>query len=676
MHDPGVRRSGAGNGRFRRLAGLLTAAFLTGTAVFAVVPGADAAPGDIGFEGPTFTGMSSPATSPKPQSKLWYNDGIWWADLWDTASSRHEIWRLDVGSQTWQSTDVALDARSSSRTDVLWSGSKLYVSSTPYTSSPGSGGPSYLFRYSYNASSDQYSLDAGFPSQINNLKTETLVIDRDSFGKLWATWTNSSPRQVYVATSSNDGATWGAPFVPAVGNAAQVDADDISSLVAFGGNKIGLMWSNQRLDTMYFSVHNDGAVESAWGAAEAAYSGTNRADDHINLKADNNGRVFAAIKTSTNPLTVLLRRNADSTWSSATFGTSGDSHTRPIVVLDTAAQVAHMFATCPQPPASSGQSGGDICEKTSPMNGNLALSPSGIGTPVIRWLAGSDTMRRNINDATSTKQNVSGSTGLVVLASIGYTRHYWHHYAALGGGGPVAPVANFNAAPTTGTGSLTVNFTDTSTNTPTSWAWDFQNNGSTDSTAQNPSFTYTAPGTYSVKLTATNGAGPGTVTKNGLITVTGTSGGTLTFIPDADAWVSGAEPSTNFGLDTQLRVRGGSSTPRNAYLRFNVSGLTGPATAKLRVFVTQASTIGGGTAYTVSDTTWSETGIIFTNAPAVGSPLSTVGPVSAGVWVEFDLGTVTTNGLVSFAIKRSGSTEAVYYSSREGVNAPQLVLTQ
>ena len=84
----------------------------------------------------------------------------------------------------------------------------------------------------------------------------------------------------------------------------------------------------------------------------------------------------------------------------------------------------------------------------------------------------------------------------------------------------VAPVANFSASVTSGSFPLEVTFTDTSTNSPTSWAWDFQNNGSTDSTLQNPVFTYTSAGTYSVKLTVTNAAGTDTMIKTSYISVT------------------------------------------------------------------------------------------------------------------------------------------------------------
>lgn len=83
----------------------------------------------------------------------------------------------------------------------------------------------------------------------------------------------------------------------------------------------------------------------------------------------------------------------------------------------------------------------------------------------------------------------------------------------------IAPVAAFSADVTTGDAPLTVHFTDASTNTPTSWAWDFDNDGSTDSTEQNPTYEYADEGTYMVKLTVTNAAGSDDETKPDYITV-------------------------------------------------------------------------------------------------------------------------------------------------------------
>jgi PKD repeat protein len=67
------------------------------------------------------------------------------------------------------------------------------------------------------------------------------------------------------------------------------------------------------------------------------------------------------------------------------------------------------------------------------------------------------------------------------------------------------PLASFYASETSGTAPFTVEFTDTSTNSPTSWSWDFGDDET--SAEQNPSHTYTNPGTYSVSLTAENSAG-------------------------------------------------------------------------------------------------------------------------------------------------------------------------
>jgi len=78
--------------------------------------------------------------------------------------------------------------------------------------------------------------------------------------------------------------------------------------------------------------------------------------------------------------------------------------------------------------------------------------------------------------------------------------------------------ANFVASPTSGCLPLNVNFTDISAPNANSWAWDF-GDGSTSAT-QNPTHSYTVPGTYTVSLTATNTSGcSNTKTLNNYITV-------------------------------------------------------------------------------------------------------------------------------------------------------------
>lgn len=86
---------------------------------------------------------------------------------------------------------------------------------------------------------------------------------------------------------------------------------------------------------------------------------------------------------------------------------------------------------------------------------------------------------------------------------------------------PTVPVADFMVVglATTGEAPFTVQFQDLSLHSPTAWEWDFTNDGNIDATIQNPSYTYSTPGTYSVRLKAINGFGTGQTIKNGLITV-------------------------------------------------------------------------------------------------------------------------------------------------------------
>ncbi len=81
----------------------------------------------------------------------------------------------------------------------------------------------------------------------------------------------------------------------------------------------------------------------------------------------------------------------------------------------------------------------------------------------------------------------------------------------------VTPVAAFTATSTSICEGESISFNDLSTNTPTTWQWNFGDGNS--STLQSPSNTYTAAGTYTIVLTATNSAGSNVSTLTNYITV-------------------------------------------------------------------------------------------------------------------------------------------------------------
>ncbi len=274
--------------------------------------GTASAASSYGYQSIAYSGVANPPTSDKPQSKLWWNAGSWWADMW-TSGGWH-IFRLDRGTETWVDTGVGNDTRGSTLSDTLWDGSHLYIAShvvavstnqAPVASQ--SGQPAKLYRYSY--SNGTYTLDSGFPTQISNNSSESMTIDEDTTGAIWATWTQVAgsstagwTNTVYVNDSAPGGTSWATPFVIPASD-ANPSPDDISAVVAFGSNKIGVMWSDQLTGSVYWDTRTDGTAPSASSSwhDQAAVKGNGQADDHLNLKAlqaDPSGRVFAAVKTS------------------------------------------------------------------------------------------------------------------------------------------------------------------------------------------------------------------------------------------------------------------------------------------------------------------------------------------------------------------------------------------
>jgi PKD repeat protein len=88
---------------------------------------------------------------------------------------------------------------------------------------------------------------------------------------------------------------------------------------------------------------------------------------------------------------------------------------------------------------------------------------------------------------------------------------------------PELPTAHFSAVPTSGPTPLNVNFADETIGIVDTWSWDFDGDGTVDSTVQSPSHTYTTPGMYTVTLTVSSSGGSDSETKIDYITVTGST---------------------------------------------------------------------------------------------------------------------------------------------------------
>ncbi len=201
-----------------------------------LVPG----PGYLDFSyddtDPLYANEVKAPTGEKAQSKLWWNDGYWWASMYVTQTHAFHIHRLQWGTQTWVDTGVKLDDLRNplkpqmTKADILWDdvNQKLYVASNVYTknSAPvNAENDARLYRYSYDKVTQTYTLDPDFQGPgyvaINGDKVEVLTIDKDTTGRLWTTYVSrpssaGQDYQVYVNSSTGGGlandSSWGTPF--------------------------------------------------------------------------------------------------------------------------------------------------------------------------------------------------------------------------------------------------------------------------------------------------------------------------------------------------------------------------------------------------------------------------------------------------------------------------------
>jgi hypothetical protein len=58
--------------------------------------------GDVGYLDQSFSGTQDPTGTKRAESLLWFNDGSWWASMWDVVSGDFHIFRLDVSTQAWR----------------------------------------------------------------------------------------------------------------------------------------------------------------------------------------------------------------------------------------------------------------------------------------------------------------------------------------------------------------------------------------------------------------------------------------------------------------------------------------------------------------------------------------------------------------------------------------------
>ena len=151
---------------------------------------------------------------------------------------------------------------------------------------------------------------------------------------------------------------------------------------------------------------------------------------------------------------------------------------------------------------------------------------------------------------------------------------------------------------------------------------------------------------------------------------------TQTLAPTDDTYASFTDSTTPQGSRPYVRIRADSSgSPKRTFLKFSVSGVSGPVTsATLRIYSIWNSA--SGIQVRSAATNWSEQTLTWVNAPAYSSTVTAASTsYPANVWISLNVTPlVTGNGTYSFALTTpSGET---MLASKEGgaATAPQLLV--
>ena len=269
-------------------------------------------------------------TADKPQSKVWFYSGSWWAVLPSTAESPQGTWLWQLQPDLSWAAALHLSSATDARADVTLDGALAHV--LLYGAAP------ELVSLEHSTATHTYEAwslrPTNTPVSLPGSETASLAID--STGRIWIA--TESGTSVHAHYADSPYTSFSGPVVLATG----IAADDIAAVTALPDSTIGVLWSNQNTERFGFRIHLDSDGPTVWQADEVPASqsalnvGDGMADDHLNLAVGTDATLYAAVKTSYDtsgfPTIALLVRRPNGTWDDLyEVDTAG---TRPVVVLN------------------------------------------------------------------------------------------------------------------------------------------------------------------------------------------------------------------------------------------------------------------------------------------------------------------------------------------------------
>ena len=149
---------------------------------------------------------------------------------------------------------------------------------------------------------------------------------------------------------------------------------------------------------------------------------------------------------------------------------------------------------------------------------------------------------------------------------------------------------------------------------------------------------------------------------------------TTVLSPVADTYASSSAPSTNYG--TAKIMKADSSPETNSYLRFAMPSNMGQLFSATVKLTSSASLPGGVRFRALTDHSWGERTLTFSNAPALGAVVGTSPSLTGGTAVSTDVTSYarTAGSTLDLGISNPSSTNVSLYTRENGASVPQLTL--
>lgn len=268
---------------------------------------------------PAFKVNFKDPTQDKPQSKIWFSAGTWWAILPDTTGA--QVWKRKEGE--WiEERILNRELRGlSGKADVYSEGENQFIVLV------GDCELKFLkLKTAQGIVQIEILNSLPIPSKCQDIETATIT--KDDEGTFWiaSDWNE----HVLVWSSSDHGKTWSQPAF--LGDS--ISTDDISVISRINGG-VSLVWSNQLEEAIYERFHLNQGLE--WSDQVTVSKGNKTADDHLNSTLLEDGRLILVSKNSLDqngkPQFVLRLREEGGKWTDFPYVNliEETSPTRPVI---------------------------------------------------------------------------------------------------------------------------------------------------------------------------------------------------------------------------------------------------------------------------------------------------------------------------------------------------------